>query len=58
MEGFTLQMMTKLEGSGSGKEGGLSVFWSQVVAETDYFQSLLLIRATGPPPGLPLGQIK
>lgn len=39
----------------------LSMFWSLVARVCDraetVFQSLLLIRATGPPPGLPLGRL-
>lgn len=30
---------------------------SQSVSERNCLQSLLLIRATGPPPGLPLGRL-
>lgn len=65
MVGFSLQMMIKLESSGGGREkkeeGGLTMFWSQAAQvcgrERLCFQSLLLIRATGPPPGLPLGRL-
>lgn len=43
------------------EEGGLSMFWNQATQvcgrERLCFQSLLLIRATGPPPGLPLGRL-
>lgn len=39
----------------------VEVFWSQGAQvygrERLRFQSLLLIRATGPPPGLPLGRL-
>lgn len=63
MVGFSLQMMLKLKSSGGRRVrvGRVEVFWSQEAQvygrERLCFQSLLLIRATGPPPGLPLGRL-
>lgn len=57
--------MGKLESSGGGGKRGVG--WGvlgrsearqpKCVAERVCFQSVLLIRATGPPPGLPLGRL-